>query len=182
MKKFFKLAAVLMTLALVVGMFAACGGGSTVSGDTGAAGTPDAPDAPASVAGSTEEHGYYTVLVPEGYTLVHEDVFGDNNPDSFTINLEDSSFTYFMFSMYDADNAQSSIEITKEMNDGAEDVSVEYGGVTWTGVAYNSLGIDCFSLYGAYGENYVLVSGAGNAYDSEITSAVLGSLTVNVTE
>ena len=184
MKKTIKFAALLMALALVICAFAACGGSKDpepANDDGNDTPATEAPAADDGVKGTVEEHGYYTVLVPEGYTLKHEDVFGDNDPKSFNINLNDSSFTYFMFNLYSKDNAESSIEMTKSMNEGASDVSVVYNGVTWTGVAYDSLGIACFSLIASFGEDdYVIVSGAGNAYDSAITDAVLSSLTVTV--
>ena len=180
MKKFLKIAALMMALALVLGAFAACGGTADPADDNG--GGKDEGGTTDSVKGTTQEHGYYKVFVPEGYTLVHEDVFGDNDPESFNINQDGGSFTYFMFNMNDEDGVKMSIDTTKEMNDGAADVSVEYNGVTWTGVAYDSLGIACFSMYAPFGDNYVIVMGAGNAYDSDVTGAVLGSLVVNVTE
>ena len=182
MKKTLKMLAIAMAIVLALFALASCGGQS---------GTPDEPangdsekaDAPKNdVKGAMDEHGYYKVFVPEGYTLKHEDLWGDNNPKSFNINNDESSFTYFMFNIYDMDSIEMSIGTTKEMNEGAADVTVEIGGRTWTGVAYDSLGIACFSLYADFGGNYVLVSGAGNAYDSALVDTVLGSLEVNVTE
>jgi len=129
-----------------------------------------------------DEHGYYKVFVPEGYTLKHEDVFGDVDPEAFNLNYDESSFTYFMFHMYSEDNAKSSVETTKELNEDTSDVILEIDGVKWTGIAYESYGIACFQLYADFDGHFVLVSGAGNAYDSALVKVVLGSLEVNVTE
>lgn len=185
MKKTIKFLAVLTALVLALAVFAACGqkadtgsGNENENVNSGEQTEPTADE----VKGAMGEHGYYKVFVPEGYTLVHEDVFGDVNPDSFNINLTDSAFTYFMFSMYEEENAKLSVETTRELNDGAADVTLEANGKTWTGVAYESVGIDCFTLYANFDGNFVLVSGAGNAYDSDLVQTVLGSLEVNVTE
>ena len=133
------------------------------------------------VNGTTETHGYYEVLVPSGFTMNHEDVFGDNDPKYFSLQGDSSYFDYFMFNMMDQDMAQMSIDTTRDINDDTKDVSVIYNGVTWTGVAYNSYGIDCFSMYADFGGgNCVIVSGAGNAYDSDTVRQVLSSLRVNM--
>ena len=174
MKNALKVIAIALTLVLALGVFTACSGNS---GNTATTGGNNSTDNSAK-----QEHGYFKVFVPEGYTLKHEDAFGDNNPKAFNINLDDSSFTYFMFNIYTEDNAKSSVEATKEMNEGANDVSIEIGGKTWTGVAYDSLGIACFTMYADFDGNFVIVTAAGNAYDSEIVASVLSSLEVNVTE
>ena len=180
MKKTIRTLAVILALVLSMAIFASCGNKPA---------EPDGTDAPATpttssdeIKGAVDEHGYYKVFVPEGYTLKHEDVFGDNDPKSFNLNNDESSFDYFMFNMYSEDNVKSSIDMTKEMNDGAKDVTVDINGVTWTGVAYDSVGIACFSLYADFDGNFVIVSGAGNEYDSALVKTVLGSLEVNVTE
>ena len=178
MKKI-RILAIVMAAVLTLALLVSCGGTKTPTGSD----APEGNDTPSEeVKGAMDEHGYYKVFVPEGYTLKHEDVFGDNSPKSFNINSDDSSFDYFTFNMYTEDNAQSSVAMTKELNDGAEDVTLDLDGVKWNGVAYESLGIACFQLYADFDGNFVLVGGAGNAYDSAIVKTVLGSLEVNVTE
>ncbi len=174
MKKL-RILAIMLVAVLALTVLVSCGGNNEA--DTGSD-TPAAAD----VKGAMDEHGYYKVFVPEGYTLKHEDVFGDNNPKSFNINSDDSALTYFMFGMYDKDSAEMGVEATKEANEGAEDVTLDIDGVTWTGVAYESLGYSCFQLYAEFDGNFVTVNAAGNAYDSAIVKTVLGSLEVNVTE
>ena len=173
MKKL-RILAIVMAAVLALAVLVSCGGKTET--ETGS-------DTPAGdVKGAMDEHGYYKVFVPEGYTLKHEDAFGDNNPKSFNINCDDSAFTYFMFSINDQDSTEMGVEATKGANDGAEDVTLDIDGVKWTGVAYESLGYSCFQLYADFDGNFVTVNAAGNAYDSAIVKTVLGSLEVNVPE
>ena len=181
MKKTVRLLAVILVAALSILALASCGGTATPADPSN---TDPANTEPSNntVKGTTGEHGYYKVLVPEGYTLKHEDLFGDNKPGKFNINSDSSSFTYFMFGMYDsAEEAQSNVDTTKDINE-ADDVTVEIGGKTWKGCAYDASGIPCYSIFAEFDGHFVLVTAAGNAYNSEITSAVLSSLEVNVTE
>lgn len=179
MKRFVKIAALLMALVFVVGALAACdaSGGNNASQDGGNGGNQ------AAVKGETGEWGYYKVLVPEGYTLKGGNLLDENDKSKFNLNNNDSALTYFMFGEYDEENAKLSIDTTKEVNDGAKDVTADYNGVTWTGVAYESLGYQCFALSADFGGgHFVVVNAAGNTYDSDVTNAVLSSLVVNVTE
>lgn len=179
MKKYFRIFAIVMAAVLTLAVLVSCGKTQTPAGTGSDAGN----DAPADeVKGAMDEHGYYKVFVPEGYTLKHEDVFGDESPKSFSINSDEATFSYFNFNIFTEENAKDSVDMTKEINEGAEDVTLDLNGVKWTGVAYNSLGYDCFSLYADFDGNFVLVNGAGNAYDGALVKAVLGSLEVNVTE
>ena len=180
MKKISKLLVLLTALAMVVCLCAGCGETANNGGNDGDNGGGNQA---ASVKGSTGEWGYYKVLVPEGYTLKGGNILDETDKSKFNLNNNDSALTYFMFSLYDEENAKDSIDMTRDMNDGAKDVTGTYNGVAWTGVAYESIGYQCFSMYGDFGDgHFVLVSAAGNAYDSEITNAVLSSLVVNVTE
>lgn len=178
MKQFVKIFALMMALALVIGILAACGdkkGGDTTG--TGEGTAAETEKAGGEAKGETQTWGRYTVLIPDGYVLKGGDVFDEENTKAFNINNKDSSLTYFMFNTYDEDSCKSSIDTTKDMNEGASDVSVVYNGVTWTGVAYESIGIACFSMYADFGNgDFVLLSAAGNAYDSDTTSAILSSL------
>lgn len=131
------------------------------------------------VKGDTEKHGYYKVLVPEGYTLSKGTVLDETDPEAFTLEKDGSLFTYFMFGLFDRESARDNIDVTKEVNEGAKSVSVTYNDVTWTGVAYQSFGYDCFSMYADFNGQSVVVSAAGNAYDSDITNAILSSLRVS---
>ncbi len=186
MKNTLKVLAAILALVLAICVFASCGkkNETPASENVPASGNEPEQTEPANeeVKGAMDEHGVYKVFVPEGYTLKHEDVFGDNNPKSFNINSDSSSLTYFMFNMYSEDNAKSGVATTKELNDGASDVTLDVDGKTWTGVAYDSVGIPCFQLYAEFDGEFVMVNSAGNAYDSEIVKTVLGSLEVNAAD
>ena len=171
-KNISKLFVVLLVVSLAVSMFASCSNNSN-SGSS---------SSNASIKGEVQEHGYFKLLVPEGYSLKHEDVFGDNNPDNFSINNDKNTFDYFYFNLYDLDAVNNSIESTKSINEGVSDVSVDIGEKTWKGIAYISLDIPCFCLYAEFDGNYVYVTGAGNEYNSEVVTSVLASLEVNVTK
>ena len=135
----------------------------------------------AQISGSTEKAGYYKVLVPDGYSLTKGNILDEDDPETFTLEKDDALLTYYMFGMYDdRSDARDNVEVTKEVNEGAKDVTAEYGGVTWKGVAYHSFGYDCFAMYAEFDGRYVVVNAAGNAYDSAVTDAVLSSLRVKV--
>ena len=179
MKNVLKIVAFLMVLVFAVGALAACGD----NGGNGGNGGDNGGNQAASVKGSTEEWGYYKVLVPEGYTLKGGNLLDENDKGKFNLNSNNDALTYFMFSLFDEEGAKDSVDTTKEINEGAKDVTATYNGVTWTGVAYESIGYQCFSMYGDFGGgHFVVLSAVGNTYDSDIANAVLSSLVVNVTE
>ena len=177
MKKVIKLAALLMVLVFAVSALAACdNGGNSGNGDNGGNQT-------ASVKGETGEWGYYKVLVPQGYTLKGGNLLDENDKGKFNLNNDDSALTYYMFGLYDEEGAKDSLDMTKEINEGSKDVTATYNGVEWKGVAYESIGYQCFELSADFGDgHFVVVNAVGNAYDADITNAVLSSLVVNVTE
>ncbi len=170
MKKFLKIIALVMMLTLVVTVFASCGDKKEGS-DEGAS--------EASAKGETQTWGNITIFVPEGYTLNGGDMFDSENPDKLTLNKEGSSYDYVMISAnFTEDNAVSSIDTTKEMNEGSEDVEITAGANTWKGVAYNASGVDCISLYAKIGEGYVVLSSAGMSKDDATFKTVLESINV----
>ena len=171
MKSFLRIAALMMVLVFAVGALAACGESGN-SGDNGGG------NQAASVKGTTQEWGNFKVLVPDGYTLKGGNLLDENDPEKFNINNNDNALTYYMFGTYDEEGAKDSIDMTKESNEGAKDVSATYNGVEWTGVAYESIGYQCFELSGKFGDKYVVVNAVGNAYDGDVTNAILSSLEV----
>ncbi len=164
-----------LILCLALPAFASCGaaqGPAAPVSSEPAQTEPAIPDIP----GDMDGHGVYTVFVPEGYSLVHEDAFGDNDPNSFYIVKDGGGFDYFMFNIYPETSALSGIEATKNFNEGAADVTAEYGGRTWKGVAYDTDVGPCFHLYADFDGTFVVVAGAGNAYDGELAACILGSV------
>lgn len=175
MKRFVKISALLMALVFAVGALAACG--ESGGGDASQGGNQTA-----NVKGTASEWGVYKVLVPEGYTLKGGNLLNENDTEKFNINNNENALTYFMFGLYDEEGAKDSIDTTRDINEGAKDVTATYNGVAWSGVSYESLGYNCFSMSGQFGDKYVVVTAVGNAYDSDIASAILSSLEVNATE
>ena len=163
MNKFFKITCVVLTLVLALTLLAACGGGE------------DAAD----VKGETQTWGEITLFVPEEYTLKGGDMFGEEAPNRLTLNKGESSFEYIMVgSGYTEDEAASSIDMTRSVNEGCEDIEITAGANTWTGVAYNSLGVDCVSVSAPIGDGYVLITSAGAAKDDAAFNKVLESIVV----
>ena len=157
MKTTVKISALVMALLLIVGSLVACGGGG--------------------VTGETQTWGNITVLVPNGMTLKGGSILDEQDPNVVNISKTDDAMKYFLITIVaDEESAKSNIDLTREINEGCEDVSVEAGS-TWTGVKYQFLG-DVFQVYGKVGEKYVMCQSYGYAADSDTTKAILGSLKV----
>ena len=188
MKKMIKIAALLMVLIFAVGALAACDNGgndTSKTDDNGGNGATKAENnggnQPAAI--KTEEWGYFQVLVPDGYTLTGGNALDHEDPGKLLLNKDADLGTYFMLGLYTEEEAKMGLETTVEFNEGTTEVTTTCNGVTWTGVVYESLGYQCMQMYADFGDNhFVVVNGAGNAYDSDVTNAVLSSIVLNVTE
>ena len=149
----------------------ACGSGGESGGGGGAE----------SVKGSTQEWGNLSLFVPDGYSLIGGSLIDAEDPDSAWILLDSDNTHYFLIVIVeDKEDAVGSLEMTKEANEangGAGDVTMNAGGAAWTGYAYKYNSTDCFELYAEVNGKWVTVSGAFNAYNSDVTLAVLGGLT-----
>lgn len=137
-----------------------------------ASGTGDA-----AVPGGTESFGdFASILVPEDFTLQRSS--RDEN-DSHFISVAHSDWIYFNFRNYTyEEDMQEEYEYLKEnYTDGQIDVSTNYGGIDWTAFQCDD-GSGGYKFYAStvIGENYLLVSSAGLAFDDDITKAVLGSV------
>lgn len=174
MKKFVKIAAVVLALLLCCAAFASCGednGGnsSAAGGDTPAADT---------VKGETQTWGNITVLVPEDMTLKGGNVLDEKNPDVVNIAKKDNAMNYFLITINDSeDGAKMGIDSTKEANEGSKDVEFE-AGVKWTGVSYEYSGSPAFQAYAEFDGRYAVVQSFGFATDDDVTTSVLSSLKV----
>ncbi len=174
MKKFMKITAIVMALALLVCAFASCGGqgsGDASSADGGAA----AADA---VKGETQTWGNITVLVPEDMTLKGGNVLDEKNPDVVNISKKDNAMNYFLITINDdEEGVKSGIDSTREVNDGAKDVTVD-AGASWKGVTYEYSGMDVFQIYADFDGRFAVVQSYGFAADSDVSKAILSSLKV----
>ena len=182
MKKGLKTAALFMGLVLVVTALAACGAEPKEDASADPASVKEDSPELSEITGTIEEYGFYRVFVPEGFTLTRGDLDGDEtNEEAFLLTPTDASYTYFAFELFTEEDATSNVSLTKRVNDGAGDVSVTYNGVIWTGTAYDQDYAPYFSMYADFGGgHYVIATGAGNAYNSELTEMILSSLEVNV--
>ena len=167
----------LVTTGLLVSLgLTACGKDEDASTEaaTGAAVTTEA-----SVAGKTESYfNFASVLIPDGMKLVEGKLAGHEDPDAFWIQLSDNEAHYYMVRIEDQETCVSSVKRSQLDNQGAKDVTVTAGDVTWTGVAYkyNDNMTDGFQIYGKLGEQYVLVSAGWHSVDEAATKAILSSI------
>ena len=131
-----------------------------------------------SASGKTESYGEFKkVFVPEGMKLVAGSLGGKDDPATVWIQLKDNEARYYRLSIEDEETCKTSVSQTKEVNQGAKEVSITAGSTTWTGAAYryNDM-MDCFQVYGEVGDKFVLVSAGWYSYDDEKTKAILESL------
>ena len=171
MKKSTKIVSVVLMLVMAATLLAACGGGNAADTDGGNGGS--------GAKGETQTWGNITVFVPEGFTLNGGDMFDKEDPDKLTLNKDGSSYEYFMVTAgFTQDNAEMSIEGTRQANEGTEDVEIKVGDVTWKGVAYTWSSLDEVVVAAPMGEGYVLFTSSGHGKDDATFKAVLESLTV----
>ena len=172
MKRFIKFISIAVVLTLAIAALASCGGnsGNDTANDT--ANDTEAENVK-TMAGEVKTSGNITVFVPEEFDFTGTNLFNEADDNvARLINKEDGS-EYFLISLYDKSNAESSIDMTRDINE-AEDVTVEIGGKTWAGVKYDSFGYDVFQVYCE--ANRALVTCCGYTIDSEVATAVLGSI------
>ena len=163
MKNLIKLIAIALIVSVVAVALASCGGNSE-------GGSDNAP------AGETQTWGNITVLVPDGMELKGGNILDENDPDVVNIHEKDNELHYFLITLGDSeDDAASSIEATKEYNEGAEDYTIDIGGVKWTGVKYDYMG-PVFQAYGTVNGQIVMVQCYGFESDGATTTAVLQSI------
>lgn len=169
MKSFIKLIAFALVISVAVLAFASCGGDKPAGGDT----ETEADKGPA---GETQTWGNITIFVPDGMELKGGNILNENDPDVVNIHEKENEMHYYLVTLGDdEEDASSSIEATKEYNEGAEDITLDIGGVKWTGVKYDFMG-PVFQVYGTVNEQIVMVQCYGFESDSATTSAVLQSI------
>ncbi len=168
MKSLIKFIAFALVVSVAVFAFASCGG-KTEGGDT----ESTADNAPK---GETQTWGNITIFVPDGMELKGGNILNENDPDVVNIHEKENEMHYYLVTLGDdEEDASSSIEATKEYNEGAEDITLDIGGVKWTGVKYDFMG-PVFQVYGTVNGQIVMVQCYGFESDSATTSAVLQSI------
>lgn len=144
--------------------------------------TPEATptEAPAITIASTETWGDFTVGVPEGWTFRKGDVFDEE--DTRCCSVKKSDFSYFDLKMQEENIATQQYAYNKNTYTNEQvDITVNYGGISWTGFQYSDgWGGYGFELIGYAGDDnkIVRISSCGFAYDSEAAKTVLGSLVI----
>ena len=143
-------------------------------------GETDAPKTD-DIKGETEEFKNLSVFVPEGMTLVAANAVNDSSGGdikTMVMSSDENEDHYFFMMLTNKENAENSIAGSRTANDGVKDITVKAGGREWTGIAYKYENLDCFQLYGMFGETAFLISGVYFAYDNPLTNKVLSSITV----
>lgn len=134
------------------------------------------------VPGETQEWGKLSLFVPEGNSLIGGSLIDAEDPYSAWILLDSDNMHYYLVSVVDGrETAENDLAATQAANDvggGEGAVTIEAGGVAWTGYAYKYNGADCFQLFGDVDGKWVTVSAAYHAYDSAEVKAVLESIKV----
>lgn len=181
MKEITRGLALVLAAVLMLGTLAACGGngGTSQAASSEAESSQEASSQAAPVvSGEEQTWGNFTLLVPEGMTLKGGSLIDPESEDSLTLTLDENEAHYIMMDVVAAETAEASIDATKEMNEGSEDVTLS-AGADWKGCAYKYAGMmDCFQLYAAVGGKTVMVRSAWFAYDDDTVQAVLSSLQV----
>ncbi len=168
MKKYLKILAILLVFVLSATVFAACGESGDDTGDSGE-----------TVKGETKTGGNITIFVPEGFTFENKDGFGDESANDAKLTNDSSVFDYFMLKVnWSEESVNSSIETSRSLNDGAEDVEITAGDVTWKGIAYNSLGYDMVIVYAPMGSGYSYFTACSHTKDDATLKAILESIKV----
>ena len=180
MKNFAKIFAFMLVLALAFTMFAAC----NKKDDTKKSDDTEAEKVEEQIKGEEQTWGNITVFVPEGYKLNTKNLFGEEDPDEVSLTSEsDEYFDYFKVTAnMDENNVTSSLDTTRDINEGCTDIEFTAGGKTWTGVTYNSSGYDVVSAYAPFGDSYVLVMTASHTSDDPTFLAVIESLQITAAE
>jgi len=132
-------------------------------------------------AGKMESWGDYTeILVPDGMELAGGSTIKKDDPKTVSLQTEGDYTNYYMFTIREK-TFMSDAGKTKEINQdyNPQDVTLQVGDVTWTGVTYKYDGtLDCTQMFAQIDGKYVNVNISGNAYDSEKTKAVLASIRI----
>ena len=183
--------ALVLSLFLVLTLFAACGkdGGNAPVQETAAA-TPTAAPTPEptpepteepvpeetpadEITGKTAEYGSYTVLVPEDFVLKEP---GEFSYYDFSVQKNELVFIYFI-TEDDNEDMLADYEYNKNTyTNEQQDVEAVYGANAWTGFQYSDgWGGYGFEVYTALGEKIIRVSSCGFAFDSPVVEAVLSS-------
>ncbi len=188
MKKYLKIIALVLSLAMVIGIFAACSSKEPAKVDdnktteqpsNNKTDEPKGEDPKQEVKGEEKTWGNITVFIPEGMQLTGGSLIDKESKNDLSIQLTENLSHYYNVSIVEEETAINSVAGTKEINEGASDVSFTAGENTWTGVAYKYASTtDCFQVYSTINGKVVLITAGWNAYDSAETNAILASIKV----
>ncbi len=180
MKK--KIALMLLSATMVFGL-AACGGSSNnaASGSAGGSETSTAESAgnetqEAAPAGEVKDTGKISVEIPDGWTAVdYPDVFEEyeNNIDPYQLYVikgGDDVLSYpYIWITYIPNTTYWEIDASDLYEDYKEIDSMEFGGETWSGYSYTSLGYPGVYLHKDAGDGYVTATVMLENGDNKIT-------------
>lgn len=186
MKKFTKILALILAIAMLAAVTVACGGkkeSDTAQVDSNQAENGQADNGSgdsSSIKGEEQTWGEITVFVPEDMELNGGDMADKENKKAARLLAKDDAMKYINITVYEDDsNPKSNIDMTKSMNKeyNPADVSYEKDGVTWTGVEYDSYGLHCVTVYATVGSKVFYSMSAGyELKDDSNLPTVLGSL------
>ena len=170
MKKIIALAASVALAACCALGAAGCSGTSANTNDaanTTAASTPS---------GETQTLGNVTVFVPEGYTLQPGTEGAESDDEAWIYPATSGDAIDYYWITRNAENAEASIDVTKSLNEGAEDVTFTVGSTEWKGAAYEADGAPTAIVAATVNGTNYLVLLSNHELDAPETQAILGSL------
>jgi len=186
MKTVSKVLALILAIAMIACVMAACGGSKQEEpADNGVditqATENNSDDSnTTAVPGKSDTWGEITVFVPDSMNMKGGN--GAYDPDDTkTLWLYDNAnaANYIKVSIVDSeDNAKLNVESTKEFNSESSptDIEINAGDKTWIGVTYDYSGTPCITAYCVSGDKVYFIMEAGYAYGDSTLTAVLASL------
>lgn len=170
-----KALAIILTLVLALGVFAACGGGN--GGGSGKV---------KSVPGETKSYGKFTeVLVPEGFTFAGGSLIDESSEDTVRMNSDADYKFNFTITVREAGAGEEHVASNRSFNSNynATDVKdYKTGDYTWNGVSFNNPEDDSWRTYAIYttlddGRDVTVAMSVTPGGD-DIAAAVLASLKI----
>ena len=129
--------------------------------------------------GERASWGRFVFTLPAGLELKGGNAVDPEAPGSFTLRSKSEPSYYIACELSGLENCESSIAAAKAVNEGAEDVVLEFGGVEWRGVSCKLNDRDYLHLYARFGfegsDEYALVRSYGFSAGGSELSTFLGT-------
>ncbi len=129
--------------------------------------------------GEEASWGRFVFTLPAGLELKGGNAVDPEAQGAFTLRSKSEPAYYIACELSGLENCESSITAAKAVNEGAEDVVLEFGGVEWRGVSCKLNDRDYLHLYARFGDEgsdeYALVRSYGFSSGGTELSTFLGT-------